>query len=86
MGSKGVSPSAEPSAPNIAQKAREVAPCKEVVQPIRKTEIYRGYRILRTCRRTQIPCAITNVQIEKAGKHRINYCISAEPVTICDIF
>lgn len=35
---------------------------------------------------TRIPCAITNVQIEKAGKHRINYCITSVPVTLCDIF
>lgn len=35
---------------------------------------------------SSIPCQITNVKIEKAGKHRLNYIISTEPATICDLF
>lgn len=35
---------------------------------------------------SSIPCQITNVKIEKAGKHRLNYIISAEPAFLCDLF
>lgn len=35
---------------------------------------------------SNIPCQITNIKIEKAGKHRLNYIISAVPVTLCDLF
>lgn len=35
---------------------------------------------------SKIPCQITNVKIEKAGKHLFNYSFSCVPVSCCDLF